>query len=129
MKHIVLVLIAIALTSCSSSKNIKEDALLYFGKTQCLGKCPVFDMYLFEDGKVLYEGFKNVTLLGKHESKITTEEIKDIKQRLEKIDFSAKEKLTRDIPNTVLKFKGKKLIAQNNEEIKDLLILLEKIKL
>ncbi len=60
---------------CSSSKHVKEDALLYYGKTQCLGKCPVFDMYIFNDGKVLYEGLKNVTLKGKHQFKISSSEI------------------------------------------------------
>lgn len=114
--------------SCSTSKNIKEDALLYYGKTQCLGKCPVFDMYVFEDGKVIYEGLKNVELKGKHEFKLSLSEIKQIKQELETIAFSSEEKIKRDLPNTVLKLKGNKLVTQNKERIKNLIILLEKIK-
>lgn len=119
-----------ALVKCSSSKNIKkEEAFLYYGKTQCLGKCPVFDMYLFKDGKVLYEGIKNVSKLGMHEFSIKTEDVDEIKKELEKIDFTTKEKLTRDFPNTVLKFKGKRLAIQKNEKVKRLMFLLEKIKI
>ncbi|WP_428740317.1 DUF6438 domain-containing protein [Tenacibaculum sp.] len=129
MRHLFLILIALTLTNCSSSKDVKEAAFLYYGKTQCLGKCPVFDMYLFEDGKILYEGFKNVDLLGKHESYLKEEELESIKQKLKEIDFSTKEKLKRDIPNTVLKFKGKRLVTQNNEQVKALINLLSKIKL
>lgn len=114
--------------SCSSSKNIKEDALLYYGKTQCLGKCPVFDMYIFEDGKVIYEGLKNVELKGKHEFKLSFSEIKEIKQELETIAFSSEEKIKRDLPNTILRLKGNKLVTQNKQRIKNLIILLEKIK-
>ncbi|MGG6231326.1 DUF6438 domain-containing protein [Tenacibaculum sp. SDUM215027] len=119
-----------AFVKCSSSKNIKkEDAFLYYGKTQCLGKCPVFDMYVFKDGKVIYEGFKNVSKLGLHEFSIKAEEVEKIKQELEKVDFSTKEKLTRDFPNTVLKFKGKRLAIQKNDKVKKLMFLLEKIKI
>lgn len=121
---------AMTLVKCSSSKNIKkEEAFLYYGKTQCLGKCPVFDMYLFKDGKVLYEGIKNVSKLGIHQFSIKTEDVEEIKKELEKIDFTTKEKLTRDFPNTVLKFKGKRLAIQKNEKVKRLMFLLEKIKI
>jgi hypothetical protein len=121
---------AMTLVKCSSSKNIKkEEAFLYYGKTQCLGKCPVFDMYLFKDGKVLYEGIKNVSKLGMHQFSIKTEDVDEIKKELEKIDFTTKEKLTRDFPNTVLKFKGKRLAIQKNEKVKRLMFLLEKIKI
>ncbi|RSC93094.1 DUF6438 domain-containing protein [Tenacibaculum singaporense] len=130
MRYIFLMLMAITLVKCSSSKNIKkEEAFLYYGKTQCLGKCPVFDIYLFKDGKVFYEGFKNVSKLGVHEFSIKTEDVEKIKKELEKIDFTTKEKLTRDFPNTVLKFKGKRLAIQKNDKVKRLIFLLEKIKI
>ncbi|CAM1365723.1 hypothetical protein TOREUM_30381 [Tenacibaculum litoreum] len=130
MRYIFLILMTMTLVKCSSSKNIKkEEAFLYYGKTQCLGKCPVFDMYLFKDGKVLYEGIKNVSKLGMHQFSIKTEDVEEIKKELEKIDFTTKEKLTRDFPNTVLKFKRKRLAIQKNEKVKRLMFLLEKIKI
>ncbi len=85
-------------------------------------------MYIFEDGKVMYEGLKNVDLKGKHEFKLTSKEIEEIKQELETIAFSSEEKIKRDVPNVVLKIKGNKLVTQYKEKIKNLMILLEKIK-
>ena len=120
---------SLTFAQCSSTKYVKEEALLYYGKTQCLRSCPVFDMYIFEDGKVLYEGIKNITPLGKQEYTIKPDDIKKIKQILEKIDFTAKEKLIRDLPNTVLKFKGKTLVSQDTKQLKELIFLLEKIKI
>ena len=128
MKYVYTILVAILFIGCSSTKYVKEDALLYYGKTPCLGKCPVFDMYVFDDGKVLYEGLKNVDLLGIHEFNLTAEEVKNIKQELEEINFSSEERLRRDLPNTVLKYKGKKLSTQSNEQVKELTVLLDKIK-
>lgn len=86
-------------------------------------------MYVFKDGKVLYEGIKNVSKLGVHEFSIKSEDVEKIKKELEKIDFTKKEKLTRDFPNTVLKFKGKRLSIQKNDKVKRLMFLLEKIKI
>jgi len=128
MKYSFIISVIVLMVSCSSSKHLKEDALLYYGKTACLGKCPVFDMYIFEDGKVMYEGLKNVDLKGKHEFKLSSTEIKEIKQELETIAFSSEEKIKRDVPNVILKLKGNKLVTQHKEKIKNLMILLEKIK-
>ncbi|MDE1206718.1 DUF6438 domain-containing protein [Tenacibaculum larymnensis] len=89
----------------------------------------IFDMYVFKDGTVLYEGIKNVPKLGVHEFSIKSGDVQEIKKELEKIDFTKKEKLTRDFPNTVLKFKGKKLAIQKNDKVKKLMFLLERIKI
>ena len=62
--------------SCSSQKPIQKNELIYYGKTACLGKCPVFDLYIYEDGKVVYQGFKNVEKKGKF---ITTKILKNQK--------------------------------------------------
>lgn len=130
MRFIFLLLLAVMLVTCSSSKNIKkENAFLYYGKTQCLGKCPVFDMYLFKDGKILYQGFKNVSKLGVHVYTIKIEDVEKIKKELEKIDFTTKEKLTRDLPNTILMFQGKRLTIQQKDKVQKLIFLLENIKI
>jgi len=127
-KYLSILILGLTFVQCSSTKYVKEEALLYYGKTQCLRSCPVFDMYIFEDGKVLYEGVKNTTPLGKQEYTVKPDDIKKIKQVLEKVDFEAKDKLTRDLPNTILKFKGNTLISQDIKQLKELIILLEKIK-
>lgn len=57
-------------------------------------------MYVFKDGKVIYEGFKNISKLVLHE-------------------------FSRDFPNTVLKFKEKRLAIQEKNKVKRLMFLLK----
>lgn len=56
-------------------------------------------MYVFKDGKVIYEGFKNISKLVLHE-------------------------FSRDFPNTVIKFKEKRLAIQEKNKVKRLTFLL-----
>lgn len=125
-KYLIFSLILV-LSSCSSHKNTKENALLYFGKTRCLGKCPVFDMYVFDNGHVWYEGFENVSVLGKKKLKLKEDEISYLKKELNQLNFSSQDNLKRDIPNIVLKYKGKKMIIQDKTKLKNLLDFLEKV--
>ena len=127
MKHSLFYIVFLTIVSCSLSKNIKENALLYYGKTPCLGECPVFDMYIYNDGKVIYNGFQNVVLKGEHKFSISKNHINEIKKELKNIDFKIKTNIVRDLPNIILKYNGEKLTVNNKEEIKDLVKLLEKI--
>ena len=127
MKHSLFYIVFLTIVSCSLSKNIKENALLYYGKTPCLGECPVFDMYIYNDGKVIYNGFQNVVLKGEHKFSISKNHINEIKKELKNIDFKIKTNIVRDLPNLILKYNGEKPTVNNKEEIKDLVKLLEKI--
>lgn len=127
MKHSLFYIVFLTIVSCSLSKNIKENAVLYYGKTPCLGECPVFDMYIYNDGKVIYKGFQNVVLKGEHKFSISKNHINEIKKELKSIDFKIKTNIVRDLPNIILKYNGEKLTINNKEEIKDLVKLLEKI--
>lgn len=126
MKYLTILLIGV-LTSCSSSKELQKDPFLYFGKTACLGKCPVYDLYVFEDGKVEYNGIKNVAKKGKHSFQLSAEEIKSLKTQLTNINTLEVEKLKRDIPNTILRFNGKSLRIQNTKQIKGVENILQKL--
>lgn len=127
MKQSLLYIFIFTILSCSLPKNIKENALLYYGKTPCMGSCPVFDMYIYNDGKVVYKGFQNVTLKGEHKFSISKKHVEEIKKELKEIDFDIKVETVRDLPNLILKYNGKKLTVKNQEKIKNLVKLLEKI--
>ena len=126
MKQLSILLLFI-LTSCSSQKNIKKDALMYFGKTACLGKCPVYDIYVYKDGTVDYNGLNNVQKRGNHKTKISNERLEEIKSEIKKIDFSTVDKKVRDLPNTIIKFNGEKLIVKNRKKVEGLEKLLKEI--
>ena len=113
--------------SCSSQKQVQENALVYYGKTACLGKCPVYDVYVFPDGKVHYQGFQNVTKKGKFEYTISLQKVKEIQQELEKLNFLSNGKIVRDVPKTIVKYNGKQLKLNNTKQLERLQKLLEKI--
>ncbi|QMU63159.1 MAG: hypothetical protein GKR88_01960 [Flavobacteriaceae bacterium] len=90
-------LLFLLLTNCSSQKEIQENAFLYYGKTACLGTCPVYDLYIYDSGKIIYEGIKNVKRKGKYVLKISKYKIKnDLKP-------------VRDLPSTVISYRGKRI--------------------
>lgn len=60
-------------------------------------------MYVFKNGKVIYEGFKNISKLVLHE-------------------------FSRDFPNTVLKFKEKRLAIQEKKQSEKINVLAIKNK-
>lgn len=126
MKYLAILLIGI-LTNCSSPKEMQKEPLLYFGKTACLGKCPVYDIYVFENGKVKYEGVKNVNKKGSYSYQLSKKDIEEITEELIRISSIENEKLTRDKPNTIIRYKGKELKTQNIKNFEKLEKLLEKV--
>jgi hypothetical protein len=98
-------------------KETQEKALLYYGKTACLGKCPVYDLHIFDNGKVIYYGVENVKIKGWKISKVSKEVLQKIKDVLSTMKFKSDEKVIRDIPNTVIVYKNKKISTQDRDQI------------
>ncbi|WP_299121101.1 DUF6438 domain-containing protein [uncultured Tenacibaculum sp.] len=126
-QSLLYILFFVILSNCSVSKNIKETPFIYYGKSSCLGKCPVFDMYIYNNGEVVYKGLQNVALKGEHKFSLSKNQLQEIEEELKKVDFNTKNEVIRDLPTTTLKYNGKKLSVRNKEKIKDLVRLLEKI--
>jgi hypothetical protein len=116
MRYSLIVLIFL-LTSCSLHKETQDKALLYYGKTACLGKCPVYDLHVFGNGKVIYYGVDNVKVKGWHISKVSKEVLQKIKEVLSTMKFKSDEKRTRDIPNTIIVYKNKKISTQDRDQV------------
>ncbi len=129
MRYLVLIVCTIVITSCSSQKQLQKIPLVYYGKTACLGKCPVFDLYIFSDGSVTYEGLQNVSKKGKHQYKISSKEVQKIKDVLSKMSERevSEKKLIRDLPNIIIKHKEKRIVLQSKEEFGEIIKLLEKV--
>lgn len=127
MKNLILYILLLIIVSCSSKKELQNKEVIYYGKTACLGKCPVFDFYVFSDGKVIYEGIKNVDKKGKHNFKISKNKLEEIQNEVMKLNSESNTKSVRDIPNTIIKFSGKRIVVQNLQKIKKLDILIQEI--
>lgn len=96
------------------SYNLK-DAVLSLSKGKCLDDCPVYDLWIFKNGQVIYKGIENVEKSGTHRMFISTEAIKHINQLLLNLmpeDIGSTRE--RKKPLTLLKFKGKRIVYQSS---------------
>lgn len=58
-----------------------------------IGKCPVYKIQFFEDGKVTYQGKSDVSKVGKYETTITKEELNTLLIMAKNIDYFELENL------------------------------------
>lgn len=127
MKNLILYMLLLIIVSCSSKKEVQNKEVIYYGKTACLGKCPVFDFYAFSDGKVIYEGIKNVDKKGKYTFKIPKNKLEEIQKEIMRLSSEGISKSVRDIPNTIIKFSGKRIVVQNLQKLKKLDVLIQEV--
>ena len=129
MKYFILSLLTFTIISCSTKKNLYPNEILYYGKTTCLGECPVYDFYLFKDGKVVYNGIKNVTKKGRYEFKISNDVLNTLKEEISNINFDnvKSTNFKRDVPKTIIKINGKEIVIQNSKKYINIETLINKI--
>lgn len=130
MKYTVVILMSLffGFTSCKSKKNaakndtkteeveIKVDGktpVIYYEKSICFGRCPVFKFEIFSDGRAIYEGIANVEKLGKYEAK-AGDFIRPLMIKAQEIQFDTLQseydnKGVTDLPSTFVGVNGKKV--------------------
>ena len=134
MKNIFLITILnfTLITACNSTKLNYQDAYIQLTKKRCLGKCPVYDLFIYKNGKVVYNGIDNVEKEGKHEFNLSNQELKNLERMFADSEYkSLKDPVKsniRDLPITLLKFKDKKIEFQGQKipkKIKTIITALE----
>lgn len=67
----------------------QEESVLFatISKGYCYGKCPVYEMKIYTDGKVLLEGKANIDYIGTWEKSITKGELEAFVTMAEKIGY------------------------------------------
>ncbi|MEK6155084.1 DUF6438 domain-containing protein [Flavobacteriaceae bacterium 3-367] len=112
MKKAMMLLILVVL-SCKSGKNgamdtNNENTLLYYSKGPCLGKCPVYDLWVFTNGTVLFKGVDKVKHKGEVTMELSSEEIGNLALLLEhNLAEPTIFGKVRDLPVTTLRYEGK----------------------
>jgi len=110
----VMILLIFIVFSCKSGKDTtfqmdKDQVLMHYSKVPCLGKCPVYELWIFNDGTVLYKGINKVARKGEIKSRLSSEEISDLVLLLEHNLTEPKAfKKVRDLPVTRLRYGQKK---------------------
>ncbi|HMP28707.1 MAG TPA: DUF6438 domain-containing protein [Saprospiraceae bacterium] len=140
MKKLLFLLVSVIfLASCSSVKIIGDERgqVAAIEKSPCFGKCPVYAMRLFKDGKVIYEGRANTKKLGVYQKMLTKKELGAIVKAFDNAKFftfndSYSSELA-DLPSTLLYFSdgkiNKSVVGKENRPapIMQLQYMLEKI--
>jgi len=52
------------------SEELAKDTMLHMRKGPCLGRCPVYSITIYNNGKVKYDGVTNIEMAGIFESKL-----------------------------------------------------------
>ena len=96
MKKYFLVLMALSLMAVfaggclgnqtPASDNLKE-VVITLERTACHGVCPVYEVTIYGDGTVIYEGKEFVKTEGRKEITIGEEKIRQLVSEFEKIDY------------------------------------------
>ena len=79
----IMILLVLALTSCASSKEataqaVKKEAVLYYSKGPCMGKCPVYDLLVYADGMLIYNSKDNRRKKISVISRLSKEELEEL---------------------------------------------------
>ena len=95
-------------------KYITENTFVKIRKTHCSGDCPVFDITVFKDGKVLFNGVENVLITGIKEFKLSENQLEKVKNLFSKTTFSTYsnafvDKGFADYPSTFITHQNKEI--------------------
>lgn len=56
-------------------------------RTSCLGECPVYRLVIESDGRVVFEGFRHVRVVGHAEGRIDVEKVEQLLAEFRRIDY------------------------------------------
>ena len=95
-------------------KYLSENTFAKIRKSQCSGDCPVYELILFKDGKVIYNGIENVLVSGKQEFTISESKLKKIQDKFKKTSFGTYldnyvDKSLMDYPSTFITYNDKQI--------------------
>ncbi len=97
-----------------------EAPLLSLQRTPCLGRCPVYTVELFADGRLRFLGSANVSARGEHEAQLTPEHVQRVVTLVEASRFATWKgpydaRDVTDMPGAVLTFRGRRIVHYHGD--------------
>lgn len=89
-----------------AEQEMPVDAVARIQRTNCFGRCPVYTLTVFSDGRLEYFGKKFTTNLGKYTGKVDVQKVEMLMKRAEEISYTTlnnvydNEHVT-DLPSTI----------------------------
>ena len=118
MKILLKVTVIALLISCQTNKQMKsadsgsssqdKSLVISMKKTMCYGKCPVYEIEIYDDLTVLFSGEKNVDLIGVYTASIDDSIYDSLVKKFNDANFftfqKEYKKAVSDLPTTYLFF-------------------------
>lgn len=137
--RILALLTLFSVLACSSTKDIsklkEKDIIISLKKGSCYGKCAVYNLHIYKDGFVTYEGILHAEKIGLFSKMVTKEELKAFKKEFEAIGFM---ELPSEYPSEIVDLplitmmynhgKKSKIVSGRTDRPKDLLQLQYKLE-
>lgn len=113
---IVTLLAIAATTACQTTKldpkNPKGNLIISMERTPCYGRCPIYEIKIYDDGLLLYSGKKFVEKEGSAYRKLSTQDIENLKTAFTTADFFNLSKsypdsgrVPSDLPSIIISYK------------------------
>ena len=96
--------------SCSTIQHDASNPVIQLTKKRCLGKCPVYDLMIYKNGLVTYNGIDHVSKKGLHQFSIPSKRIEELNKLFDESGFKEIENdktKGRDFPITQLTYQNK----------------------
>ena len=117
--------------SSPTSPNSANEVVVSIRKTPCFGRCPVFEMRVYANGRAVYNGQRFVERMGVYEAEVPSSALDELYRRIEQTRFSgfsnqypANGRRIPDMPSTITyvnTLSVEKKISNNHDAPADLL--------
>lgn len=95
MKYLSILFIVLSM-ACSNNKNITKTETttpattnsIALSRTGCFGTCPMYDLKIYANGKVEYNGRAYVDYIGAHEAQADQKELKALFNKIESYNWA-----------------------------------------
>lgn len=131
MKNLVIILVFTMSVSCSTIKHDASSPVIQLTKKRCLGKCPVYDLMIYKNGLVTYNGIENVSKKGIYQFSIPTDKIEELNKLFDESGFKQIENdkiKGRDFPITQLTYQNK-TVSFKGTVPKNIHVIIEELEL
>jgi hypothetical protein len=67
--------------------GISKDLIIRLERTKCSGACPDYSLFVYDDGKIVYEGRHYVAVKGRREGRVPKSRVKQLLDEFHRIGY------------------------------------------
>lgn len=88
MQNLFFLLFLLLTTTFSFAQKVDESLLVAsLERTTCYGNCPYYEVKVYSNGVVIYNGRKNVEYLGLHKGTLSQQQVKQLLEKAKSVGY------------------------------------------